>query len=917
MHKIYLSILALSLSLSVGAQETNKDSIASFCKQGSIFYQKKDYGNAAKSWEKALPLVEKYGKDYEQLLNALASVYIETNDIPNQERIMALAEDHNQHELQKECHEPQCMLERAQYYSMTGNTVKAKETFNALLAMKMDATTKADAYEQYAKFLTNGKDWLAAADYQQQSALITKKLIKNKKDDTHGTLYAQRTFFAALYYQWGGQHQRAVDLQQAALTYFLAHPSETASKRIPDCYREIGHAYSGMKDYPHAIEYYKKLIAYYEQHDKNVAEYPKAILRLAKAEKFNKDYDLSITHHEQALEMFEQRGMAEEYGDAANSLKLCYIYAGKKVDVDTQNELVAKTRKLKLERIVRDETQNLDMTRSYLGELAYAQSLHTIAGCYSLMKDYPNAVSYYKMYIPAIRKAIQEEFRMQDERDRMVTWQQEYEHIDEMKELLVLLQEDTTLKPEEKALLLNDLTPLAYDAELLSKGILLNSSIEFEKVLSEKGDPELIKTYQLTQANEKEIQLLKANLQSEATLEKILQLNQQNQKLNLQLYKGCAEFADFTNYISYSWQDVQKKLQPADVAIEFATIHAGVLDEDRHLVALVLTADMKTPALINICNQKEAKEMADNDAIYDSDPCEIWQKLSKYLEGKQRIFFSADGYFNRIALEYLPYHGKGISEQMEVYRLSTTKELCYERKHEMPKQAFLFGDIDYNGVATMGKDTQRTLAQVRGIVDTELFSDLASTRKEIAGIQKILKKGKVTQVQGLAKTEASKKAFLSLSDSKVNILHIATHGAYREQKNMSDTESMSNSVLAFAGANIDSTGIVTAAEIAKMNLRNCDLVVLSACETALGKLGADGVFGLQRGFKNAGAHTILMSLKNIYDATTAELMTSFYKYLTQGMTKREALKKAQDALKSKGYKAPKYWAPFILLDAMP
>lgn len=917
MHKIYLSILALSLSLSVGAQETHKDSIESFCKQGSIFYQKKDYGHAAECWEKALPLVEKFGKNYEHLLNGLASIYMETNDIHNQERIMALAEEHNQHELQKECNQPACMLERAQYYSLTGNTAKAQEAFMSLLAMKMDNKTKAEAYEQYAKFLASNKDWLHAADYQQQSALFTKKLISKKKNDENGTLYAERTYFAALYYQWGNQHQKAVELQKTALAYFLAHPSETANKRIPDCYREVGHAYSGLKDYPHAIEYYKKLVDYYEQHDKNGAEYPKAILRLAKAEKFDKDYDLSIAHHQQALDMFEQRGMADEYGDAANSLKLCYIYAGRKADVDTQKEMVVKARNLKLDKIIQDETKNLDMTRAYLGERAYAQSLSTIAGCYALKNDYPNAITYYKMYVPAIRQAIQDEFRMQDDKDRMVTWQQEYERIEEMMELLTLIPEESNLQAEKKTALLSDMAAIAYDAQLLSKGILLNSSIEFEKVLREKGDPQLIQLYQQVQANEKEIQRLRNNPQKDADLEKALQLSQQNQSLNLQLYKGCAEFADFTNYISYRWQDVQQKLRPSDVAIEFATINTEVLDEDKSILALVLTADMKAPAVVSICNQKEAKEMASDDTLYDSPQSIVWQKLADYLKGKTRLFFSADGYFNRIALEYLPYQGKALSEQLEVYRLSTTKELCYERKQEKPSQAFLFGDINYNGDATMSDQTQRALDKVRGTADASTFSNLASTRKEIDGIKKTLKKAKLKNVCELADTEASKQAFLQLSDSKVNLLHIATHGAYLEQKGMSDTESMRSSILAFAGANIDSTGIVTAAEVAKMNLRSCDLVVLSACETALGKLGSDGVFGLQRGFKNAGAHTILMSLKNVYDASTSELMVAFYKYLTQGMTKREALKKAQDALKSKGYKAPKYWAPFILLDAMP
>ena len=102
-----------------------------------------------------------------------------------------------------------------------------------------------------------------------------------------------------------------------------------------------------------------------------------------------------------------------------------------------------------------------------------------------------------------------------------------------------------------------------------------------------------------------------------------------------------------------------------------------------------------------------------------------------------------------------------------------------------------------------------------------------------------------------------------------------------------------------------------------MNLRQCDLAVLSACETALGKLGGDGVFGLQRGFKNAGVMSLLMSLRNVSDASTAQLMVSFYRYLLEGKTKREALVKAQEELRQQpGFSDPKYWAAFILLDAL-
>ena len=126
---------------------------------------------------------------------------------------------------------------------------------------------------------------------------------------------------------------------------------------------------------------------------------------------------------------------------------------------------------------------------------------------------------------------------------------------------------------------------------------------------------------------------------------------------------------------------------------------------------------------------------------------------------------------------------------------------------------------------------------------------------------------------------------------------------------------MQNSLLAFAGANLDGNSLVTAADIATMNLRQCDLAVLSACETGLGKLGGDGVFGLQRGFKNAGVHTLLMSLKKVYDDSTADLMICFYQHLMNGASKREALVKAQRDIRDKGFSDPKYWATFILLDA--
>jgi CHAT domain-containing protein len=92
---------------------------------------------------------------------------------------------------------------------------------------------------------------------------------------------------------------------------------------------------------------------------------------------------------------------------------------------------------------------------------------------------------------------------------------------------------------------------------------------------------------------------------------------------------------------------------------------------------------------------------------------------------------------------------------------------------------------------------------------------------------------------------------------------------------------------------------------------------LSACQTALGDVQEDGIFGLQRGFKKAGVKSLLMSLWKVNDAATAKLMIKFYQNLLNGMNKIESLRNAQQYVKSTpGFESPEYWAGFILLDAI-
>jgi CHAT domain-containing protein len=118
-------------------------------------------------------------------------------------------------------------------------------------------------------------------------------------------------------------------------------------------------------------------------------------------------------------------------------------------------------------------------------------------------------------------------------------------------------------------------------------------------------------------------------------------------------------------------------------------------------------------------------------------------------------------------------------------------------------------------------------------------------------------------------------------------------------------------------------GILTAYEISQMNLSNTELVVLSACETGLGDIqGNEGVYGLQRAFKIAGAKYLIMSLWQVPDKQTSLLMTTFYKKWLEAegpdgvgkkMTIPEAFHAAQKQMRDNGLD-PYNWAGFVLVE---
>ena len=111
-------------------------------------------------------------------------------------------------------------------------------------------------------------------------------------------------------------------------------------------------------------------------------------------------------------------------------------------------------------------------------------------------------------------------------------------------------------------------------------------------------------------------------------------------------------------------------------------------------------------------------------------------------------------------------------------------------------------------------------------------------------------------------------------------------------------------------------GILTAYEISYLDLSETELVVLSACETGLGDIdGTEGVYGLQRAFKMAGVKYIIMSLQEVPDKETKELMVHFYKkWLGEGLSIPEAFRAAQNRMREDYENKPEKWAGFILVE---
>ena len=468
-----------------------------------------------------------------------------------------------------------------------------------------------------------------------------------------------------------------------------------------------------------------------------------------------------------------------------------------------------------------------------------------------------------------------------------------------------------------------------YNSILQTRGILLNSTLNIDRILRKSSNDEYKSLY---------------NQYMEAKKRKIDYAIQE--KLERKILEILPSQGDFLKDMSINVDSVREHLGYRDIAVEFLAVE-NVDDEDSCYYALTLKHNDSIPHIYKICSNIELRDLCKQPlgTLYDK----VWGTLGNELQGVSNVYFAVDGDFHKIPIEYYPdYEGKSLFDKKQCFRLSSTREIVKQKTvhPQKIKDVVIYGDIDYDycenvedSVAYQEQEviTEDSISTERGALD--IFLPLKGTKYEMEQISSLLQKQGVFPVC-YKKEIATEESVKALSYHSPTWLHFGTHGFYSpeplgvdendDELSYQSTEEyvLSKSALVFVGANntllegnSDSNrdGFLTAYEMSTLDLSKTDMVVMSACESGLGDIGSEGVFGLQRGVKKAGANSILMTLNKVNDHATTLFMVHFYQGLIDGLSKNRALLEAQKYLKNAEggkWNDMKYWASFVLLDGL-
>jgi CHAT domain-containing protein len=504
------------------------------------------------------------------------------------------------------------------------------------------------------------------------------------------------------------------------------------------------------------------------------------------------------------------------------------------------------------------------------------------------------------------------------------------------------------------------LTNQFYNLISLKKSLLMRRSIS-AKAYFEKSDEIKLKEIYNEMLNKSNLlnDITKLNSQDDSLISK---LKKQIDSLENLLLLKSSFYQNLNTFLNISVKNILEKIKGNEACIEFYefknSYYAIILSHSFINAKIVHLFDVnsfeylleKKSSLSNIdyINSLYLYRYA-KDKLYNL----VWKNIDPYLKGIDKIYISQFGLLHNINISAIPMtESRRLSDQYKFHFISSTNEVASNDHSFLSDSTFhkawLFGAMDYNNASKKYSESnsvdysefkREQITTNRNI--SYKWEYLLNTLYEVYSIDSLCKNNKVESLL-LTGSNATKSEFKNISGQKDSyLLHIATHGFYfldttdisingikKPEFNPNYFTISKNPLLrtglVFSGANKSFSkmaiprksyddGILTALEISNLNFSEARLIVLSACETGLGDIqGSEGVFGLQRAFKLAGAKNIIMSLWKVPDLQTKELMILFYQKYFLGHSVSEALRLAQSEM-SKTY-PPYYWAAFKILE---
>lgn len=581
-------------------------------------------------------------------------------------------------------------------------------------------------------------------------------------------------------------------------------------------------------------------------------------------------------------------------------------------------------------------SEYVETSRNKYGETSgtYSQALFTLANIEGARGNINEADSLFRMSMNCLLVNMKQLWRYSTPSQREQFWMETLNNLSGMAAFAIKCGNFDS-----------ELTETCYNALLFSKSLLLETEKSVVDIIRKEGTEDDIANYRNLLAINNRLLVLRNNYEYNKL--EIDSLTIQQRELEQRLSHKCQSYNEYETYLDINYEKVRNSLADHEVVVDFSDYQTE--DSVRQYAAYIYDKDKSHPLLVKCFDQLQLDSLLDgmqNFTLYNYEQLQdrasklIWNPIEASIAKESTVYYIPSGVMHGIALEALPLSdGTTLGLHYDFVRLTSAREIVNaHHSSKINRTATLYGGLQYSLDSQKMEEESKVYekSDLAGLVRSEYgvsgFKDLRNTKDEVKKIEKTLVDNGFS-VKAYLGSKGNAESFVALNGKSPSIVHIATHGFYYTPDEAKDkdflsgyTDAMSLSGLVFAGGNaawlgkknVDGVlgGVLTAKDIANLDFKGTDLLVLSACKTGQGKVTAEGVFGLQRAFKKAGVGTIIMSLWNVDDKVTSEFMVAFYGQLTDkanNWNKRKAFEQTKEIIRKK-HPDPYYWAAFVMLD---